>query len=122
MLRPTTARSFLFSMLTAIAAAVTCTTAAAAEGAAPAAPPAAPANERMAPAEVVKPVIPNKAEMAESAFKKLDATGKGYVTLQDTSGLEGFEPAFREADTDHTGKLDLPRFKKAWAQYSGYKE
>lgn len=84
--------------------------------------PAKPASDPLAPAEVVKPVIPSKAEMADSAFKKLDATGKGYVTTEDTKGLDGFEQAFRVVDTDHTGKLDFQQFKKAWAQYSGYKQ
>jgi hypothetical protein len=94
----------------------------AADEASPAAGPAKPANDPLSPPEVVKPVIPGKAELAESAFKKLDPTGKGYVTLEDTKGLAGFEQAFRVADTDHTGKLDLKQFKKAWADYSGYRD
>lgn len=84
--------------------------------------PAKPATDRLAPPEIVKPVIPSKSEMAESAFKKLDATGKGYVTMEDTRGLDGFDRAFRVADSGHTGKLDFRQFKKAWAEYSGYKE
>lgn len=82
--------------------------------------PAQPATSPMSPPEIVKPVIPGKAEMADSAFKKLDPTGKGYVTLEDTKGLAGFERAFRGADTRHAGKLDLQQFRKAWADYSGY--
>ena len=91
---------------------------------APAAPPgpAKPAADPLSPPEIVKPVIPGKAEMAESAFKKLDPTGKGYVTIEDTKGLDGFDQAFSTADPDHTGKLDFPRFKKAWSQYSGYRK
>lgn len=92
---------------------------------APAAPPpgpAKPAADPLSPPEIVKPVIPNKAEMADSAFKKLDPTGKGYVTMEDTKGLEGFDQAFRAADPDRTGKLDLPRFKQAWSRYSGYRQ
>jgi hypothetical protein len=87
----------------------------------PAAPPK-PAADRLAPAEVVKPVVPGKAELAESAFKKLDVTGKGYVTREDTSGLEGFGRVFENADSDHSGKLDFRQFKKAWAEYTGYKD
>ncbi|MDD5247488.1 MAG: hypothetical protein PHY45_00785 [Rhodocyclaceae bacterium] len=83
---------------------------------------APPASERTAPAEIVKPVLPSKAELADSAFKKLDATGKGYVTLADVSGLGGFDKAFEAADPAHTGKLNLAQFKKAWAMYSGYQQ
>lgn len=89
-------------------------------GKAPAEAP--PATDRLAPPELVKPVIPSKAEMADSAFKKLDATHKGYVTLEDTKGLDGFDRAFRDADTDHSGKLDYGQFRKAWTQYSGYQD
>lgn len=84
--------------------------------------PAPPASDRLAPPEVVKPITPSKAEMADSAFKKLDATRKGYVTMEDTKGLDGFDQAFRDADADHSGKLDFGQFKKAWAQYSGYQD
>jgi hypothetical protein len=42
--------------------------------------------------------------------------------MEDTKGLDGFDQAFREADADHTGKLDFGQFKKAWAQYSGYQD
>jgi hypothetical protein len=87
-----------------------------------AAAPPPPAADRLAAPEVVKPVIPSKAELADSAFQKLDATRKGYVTMEDTKGLDGFDQAFREADADHTGKLDFGQFKKAWAQYSGYQD
>lgn len=86
------------------------------------APPPKPASDPLAPPSVVKPVVPSKAELAESAFKKLDATNKGYVTMEDTSGLDGFAPIFRDFDTDKSGKLDIQQFKKAWARYSGYKD
>lgn len=97
-------------------------TARAADAAAPPAVPARPATNPLSPPEIVKPVIPGKAELADSAFKKLDPTGKGYVTLEDTKGLAGFEQVFRVADTDHTGKLDLTQFREAWADYSGYRD
>lgn len=84
-----------------------------------AAPP--PAGDRMAPPEIiVKPVVPNKAELPDSAFKKLDAANKGYVTIQDTAGLDGFDKIFHTVDTEHTGRLDFAQFKKAWSLYSGY--
>jgi hypothetical protein len=89
-------------------------------------PPATPdtpaATQRTAPAEIVKPVVPSKAELPDAAFKKLDATGKGYVTLEDAHGLDGFEKAFAAADPRHTGKLRYEQFKKAWTMYSGYKD
>lgn len=85
--------------------------------------PAKPAYDRLSPPEiVVKPVIPSKSELAESAFKKLDALGKGYVTREDTSALAGFDKAFQSADPQQTGRLDLAQFKKAWAEYSGYQQ
>ncbi len=83
---------------------------------------AAPPSDPLSPPELVKPVVPSKAEMADSAFKKLDPTGKGYVTTEDTRGLMGFGDAFRDADPEGTGKLDFRQFKKAWASYSGYKD
>ena len=68
-----------------------------------------------------KPIIPSKAEMADAAFKKLDAAGKGYVTKEDTKGLTGFDNAFQLADANHDGKLDAAEFKNAWASYTGRK-
>jgi hypothetical protein len=68
-----------------------------------------------------KPMIPSKAEMPDAAFKKLDATGKGYVTTQDTKELNGFDKAFQVADANHDGKLDAAEFKRAWASYTGRK-
>ena len=66
-----------------------------------------------------KPMIPSKAELPDAAFKKLDATGKGYVTAEDTKDLVGFDKAFQLADANHDGKLDAAEFKKAWASYTG---
>ena len=68
-----------------------------------------------------QPIIPSKAEMADAAFKKLDAAGRGYVTKEDTKGLTGFDSAFQLADAKHDGKLDADEFKKAWASYTGRK-
>jgi len=41
-----------------------------------------------APATDVRPIPPSRAEMSDSAFKKLDAAGKGYVSPDDTRGLD----------------------------------
>jgi len=72
------------------------------------------------PAEIVKPITPSKSEIADSAFKKLDVTNKGYVDREDVRGLDGFDAAFVAADTGHTGKLTNAQFKKAWAVYTGH--
>ena len=93
-----------------------------AEPAAPALPaiaPGAPGTPR-APAEIVKPVTPSKSEIAESAFRKLDVTNKGYVDRQDVRGLDGFSKAFDAADPDRTGRLNSSQFKKAWSIYTGH--
>ncbi len=84
------------------------------------APPEIPAQTKGAPS--VDPgmaVIPGKSETADSAFKKLDVGAKGYVTVDDIKGLDGFDSAFRAADTTRTGKLDLAQFTKAWTFYTG---
>lgn len=66
-----------------------------------------------------KPIIPSKAEMPDSAFKKLDPTGKGYVSKEDTKELNGFDQAFAQADVNKDGKLNEAEFDKAWASYTG---
>jgi len=71
--------------------------------------------------EMAKPVPPSKSELADSAFKKLDPNGKGYVAKEDTHGLEGFDRIFDKVDSKHTGKLDQAQFKKAWSQYAAEK-
>lgn len=87
--------------------------------------PAASAPETRSPgasSEAAKPVLPNKSELADSAFKKLDPTGKGYVAKDDTQGLEGFDRIFDKVDSKHTGKLDQAQFKKAWSLYAAESE
>ena len=65
------------------------------------------------------PIIPNKAELPDAAFKKLDAGGKGYVSKEDIKGLSGFEKSFQLADANRDGRLDAAEFRKAWADYTG---
>src|SRR5207253_9039654 len=66
-----------------------------------------------------KGVAPSKSEMSDSAFKKLDASNKGYVTRADANTLPGFDSSFQAADTNHDGKLTPDEFKKAWTSYTG---
>lgn len=64
-------------------------------------------------------ITPNRAELAISAFGKLDAEDKGYVTLDDVSKLPDFRSAFLEADQNHDGRLNASEFNSAWARYTG---
>ena len=82
---------------------------------------AAEPGKAMAPAEGAKMAAPSKAESADAAFKKLDSSGKGYVTMNDTKSLSGFEKAFRDNDANHDGKLSSDEFKKAWQEFTGNK-
>ena len=66
-----------------------------------------------------KGVAPSKSEMSDSAFKKLDASNKGYVTRDDANSLSGFDSSFQAADSNHDGKLTVDEFKKAWSSYTG---
>jgi hypothetical protein len=64
-------------------------------------------------------VTPNRAELAGSAFGKLDAGHRGYVTLDDARQLDGFANAFRQADQNGDGRLDASEFDAAWSLYTG---
>ena len=64
---------------------------------------------------------PSKAESPDAAFRKLDYSGKGYVTKDDTRALSGFEKAFQDNDANHDGKLTADEFRKAWSEFSGNK-
>src|SRR5205085_2529433 len=66
-----------------------------------------------------KGIAPSKSEMSDSAFKKLDASNKGYVTKDDAKSLSGFDSSFQAADSNHDGKLTQDEFKKAWTSYTG---
>lgn len=73
------------------------------------------------PPDMAKPIAPGKSEKVDSAFKKLDPTGKGYVAKEDAKVLDGFDPIFDKADTKHEGKLNYSQFKKAWREYANEK-
>ena len=66
-----------------------------------------------------KAIPPSKSETADSAFKKLDANNKGYVTRDDANSIPGFDRAFQSADANHDGKLTSDEFKKAWTSFTG---
>jgi Ca2+-binding EF-hand superfamily protein len=72
-------------------------------------------SDRMA----TKPMIPSKSETPDSAFKKLDPAGKGYVTKDDVQGLNGFNAAFQQNDANRDGQLTQEEFRRAWTTYSG---
>ena len=91
---------------------------------APSTPPKQGATEpgkTTAPADSMKMAAPSKAETADAAFKKLDASGRGYVTAEDVKSLSGFDKAFQSNDANHDGKLTADEFKKAWQEYTGNK-
>ncbi len=62
-------------------------------------------------------ITPNRSELPDSAFRKLDATNRGYVTPEETHGLSGFD--FQKYDANHDGRLSEAEFQRAWAGYSG---
>ena len=66
-----------------------------------------------------KAIPPSKSETSDSAFKKLDASNKGYVTRDDAKSVEGFDRSFQSADANHDGKLTNDEFKKAWTSFTG---
>ena len=65
--------------------------------------------------------LPSKTDSADTAFRKLDRSGKGYVTWEDIAGLPDFATAFGNADSTHLGRLNLVGFTKAWTAYVGGK-
>ena len=68
-----------------------------------------------------KPIVPNRSETSDSAFKKLDPGNKGYVAKENTRELSGFDQAFQQNDANHDGRLSSDEFQKAWMSYTGNK-
>jgi hypothetical protein len=59
--------------------------------------------------------IPSQTENAQSAFAKLDAGSRGYVTRQDIDQLpNASQIPFDRADMNHDGRLDANEFQSAW--------
>jgi hypothetical protein len=85
--------------------------------------PLPPASDRSAGAitgglPAMRGVTPSRAELPDSAFVKLDANQRGYLTREDTLPLAGFEEAFRVGDRNGDGRLDSSEFHEAWTRYS----
>jgi EF hand len=60
--------------------------------------------------------MPTTTESSLTAFTKLDAQQRGYVTRDDLSHLSGHVD-FESADRNHDGRLDMDEFQRAWAGY-----
>jgi hypothetical protein len=83
-----------------------------------AADPMAKSEPAPAATDEPKPIPPSRSELPDSAFRKLDVAGKGYVTRDDTKELEGFDAVFQQNDGNHDGRLTHDEFKRAWSTYS----
>lgn len=68
---------------------------------------------------VLPAMVPGKMETADSAFAKLDANKKGYLTAEDTKVLEDFDGQFKAADGDGNNKLTPAEFIQGWEKYTG---
>lgn len=78
----------------------------------------------IAPAESTDPaelpnVVPSRVENADSAFAKLDIGKKGYLTIEDTKVLSGFDKPFKSNDKNGDGKLSPEEFMPSWEAYTG---
>jgi len=57
---------------------------------------------------------PSRTDSADSAYKSLDSSNRGYLSKSDVQGLSGFN--FDQADSNHDGRLTRDEFSKAWGQ------
>jgi hypothetical protein len=60
--------------------------------------------------------MPSMTESSLTAFEKLDAQHRGYVTRSETDRLPK-ALNFDTADRNHDGRLDVDEFQRAWADY-----
>jgi len=58
--------------------------------------------------------MPSRTDSADSAYRSLDASNRGYLSKTDVQGLSGFN--FDQADANHDGRLTRDEFAKAWGQ------
>ena len=63
-------------------------------------------------------MYPARTDSVDTAFTRLDAGGKGYVTKDQTQAMDGFNKSFEAADMNHDGRLTRDEFNKAWTDYS----
>lgn len=68
---------------------------------------------------VLPTMVPGKLENADSAFAKLDAGKKGYLTMEDTRVLDDFDESFEKADEDGDRQLTPTEFMQGWESYTG---
>ena len=55
---------------------------------------------------------PSRTDSADSAYKSLDSSNRGYLSKSDVQGISGFN--FDQADANHDGRLTRDEFAKAW--------
>jgi hypothetical protein len=58
--------------------------------------------------------MPSRTDSADSAYKSLDSSNRGYLSKSDVQGISGFN--FDQADINHDGRLTKDEFSKAWGQ------
>ena len=58
--------------------------------------------------------MPARTDSAESAYKSLDSSNRGYLSKSDVQSLSGFN--FDQADANHDGRVTRDEFAKAWSQ------
>ena len=71
---------------------------------------------RAAPIVTEPQTMPSTTEGSLTAFDKLDATHRGYLTRSDTARLS-VSVDFDAADRNRDGRLDIDEFQRAWADY-----
>jgi len=71
--------------------------------------PVTPGGQPMSPATRA----PSRTDSADTAYKSLDASNRGYLSKSDVQGISGFN--FDQADTNQDGRLTKDEFAKAWA-------
>jgi len=59
----------------------------------------------------------SRSDSPNTAFAKLDAQNRGFLSRSDLSQLPDFGNAFAQADRDGDGRLDRSEFADAWSSY-----
>jgi hypothetical protein len=58
--------------------------------------------------------MPSRSEPADSAYRALDHSNRGYLQKSDVAGLQDFN--FDQADTNHDGRISKDEFARYWSQ------